>query len=316
VRPSSLAAILAGTAASALLASGCGDDGPAPTAAPAAPISSRVLVSGNIPRVRPADLRAPIAEYRRHVVHELGAMLADAARLRSAVQTGDLAAARSAWLESFARYQTIGAAYGAFGELDARIDGTTAGLAGGERSPDFVGLHRIELALWERGSTTDAAPYTRPLIADVRRLRARARSLRIDPLEYVLRSHEVLEDTLHLQLSGQASPWSGAALVALRSNLAGTEVVLESLRRLVARRDPRVLDDADQALSELRAAVRSVTGPGGRLPRWDRLPQRDRELIAGRTAAAAEALAYVPELVDPRPPRPVQRVFGTDPEGQ
>ena len=124
----------------------------------------------------------------------------------------------------------------------------------------------------------------------------------------------MLEDTLHLQLSGQASPWSGAALVALRSNVAGTEVVLDSLRPLVARRDPRVLDDADRALSQLRDATRSVTGSGGSLPRWDELSQRDRELIAGRTAAAAEALAYVPEIVDPRPPRPVQRVFGTEPE--
>jgi iron uptake system component EfeO/high-affinity iron transporter len=296
-----------------VIAAGCGEDQPA-AVAPAAPVSSRVLVSGNVPPVRPADLRAPIAEYRRHVVDELGTMLAETARLQAAVDAGDLDAARAAWIASFMRYQTIGAAYGAFGDLDARIDGTTAGLPGGERSPDFVGLHRIELALWGRDSTADAAEYTRPLIDDVRRLRVRARTLHIDPLEYALRSHEVLEDTLHLQLSGQASPWSGAALVALRSNVAGTEVVLDSLRPLVARRNPRVLDDADQAVSDLRSAIRSVTGSGGGLPRWDGLSQRDRELIAGRTAAAAEALAYVPEIVDPRPPRPVQRVFGTDPE--
>jgi iron uptake system component EfeO/high-affinity iron transporter len=38
--------------------------------------------------------------------------------------------------------------------------------------------------------------------------------------------------------------------------------------------------------------------------------QRGRERLAGLTAAAAERLAYVPDIVDPRPARPVQRAFG------
>jgi iron uptake system component EfeO len=240
----------------------------------------------------------------------LKTMLGDVAHLRSAVAAGDLAAARRAWLAADERYEQIGAAYGAFGALDAAINGRPAGLPGGERSADFTGLHRIELALWGRRSTRDAAPATARLSRDVARLRTHVGRIEIDPLEYALRSHEVLEDTLHLQLSGEASPWSGAALTALR----GTRVVVGSLRGLLVRRNPAIVARVDRTLSELDRTLAAI-GRHGALPRWDTLHQRQRERVAGLTAAAAERLAYVPDLVDPRPARPVQRAFG-DPEVQ
>ena len=298
------------------LAAGCGgsDAGRAARQPPAPELASRVILSGNVPRVRPADFRAPTAVYRRHVRATLKVMLGDVARLRTAVAAGDLAGARRAWLAADERYEEIGAAYGAFGALDAAINGRTAGLPGGARSKDFTGLHRVELALWQRRSTLDAAAPAARLARDVARLRTHVGRIAIDPLEYALRAHEVLEDTLHLQLSGQASPWSGAALTALRGNVRGTRVVLGSLRALLVRRNPAVVVRADRALGELDRAL-AANAHHGALPRWDALPLRRRERIAGLTAAAAERLAYVPDLVDPRPARPVQRAFG-DPEVQ
>jgi iron uptake system EfeUOB component EfeO/EfeM len=299
-------------AAALALATGCASNDDKRSAArqpPAATVASRVILSGNIPRVRPADFRGPTAVYRRHVRTTLKVMLGDVARLRAAATAGDLAGARRAWLAADERYEEIGAAYGAFGSLDAAINGRTDGLPGGGRSRSFTGLHRVELALWGRRSTRDAVAPAARLARDVVRLRTHVGRIAIDPLEYALRAHEVLEDTLHLQLSGQASPWSGAALTALRGNLRGTRVVLDSLRTLLVRRNPAVVVRADRALAQLSHAL-SATEQRGALPRWDVLPQRGRERLAGLTAAAAERLAYVPEIVDPRPARPVQRAFG------
>jgi iron uptake system EfeUOB component EfeO/EfeM len=291
------------------VAAGCGGTGTAPDQPPAATVASRVILSGTIPRVRAADFRGPTAVYRRHVRATLGAMLGDVARLRSAVAARDLPAARRAWLAADGRYEQIGAAYGAFGAFDAAINGRPAGLPGGERSKDFTGLHRVELALWGRRSTRDAAAFAATLSRDVARLRTHIGRIQIDPLEYALRAHEVLEDTLHLQLSGQASPWSGAALTALRGNLHGTRVVLGSLRALLVRRNPAVVALAERALAAIQRELDHAERHGA-LPRWDQLDQRERERLAALTAAATERLAYVPELVDPRPARPVQRAFG------
>jgi high-affinity iron transporter len=306
--PGALLAVLA-----SVVVVGCGGGGKedASTAeAPPAKLADRVLVSGANPAVRPADLVRPIAIYKRHVAAELGTMGSDLRRLQGAVAAGDLDAARRAWLEADASYESIGAAYGAFGELDVRINGETAGLPGGTSSADFTGLHRIELALFGRGSVVDAAPYVPRLAADVRELRRRVPRLRIEPLEYVLRGHEVFEGALDLQLSGRAGPWSSDALVALASNLRGTRVVIGTLRPLIAPREPLLLGRIDRSLDALWKTLRGLAGPGGTMPRWDRLPAAEKTLVSGQTAAAAEELAYVPEVVDPRPLVPERSAIG------
>jgi iron uptake system EfeUOB component EfeO/EfeM len=307
VRPAAL--IILGAA----LLAGCGGGGREEPADPGAlPVSASATNAGLVPRARPADFKGPIATYRSHVGRELAAMQIDAGQLAAATSTGDLAAAKRAWLAADARYETIGAAYGAFGNLDAAINGTPGGLGGGERSRRFTGLHRIELALWGHGSTAEARPYAERLSGDVARLRSKLPRIEIDPTDYSLRAHEVLEDTLNLQLSGRASPWAGAALVALRSNIEGTEVVLRTLRPMVRRRNPDVLYPIDRSIRQLRRTVAGAAQPDGTLPRWDALPQRQRELIYGRTAAAAERLAYVPEIADPRPAPTPEPALGAE----
>ena len=303
-------AVVAALALVALAGCGGGNGGQASNP-PAQPYSKRSTAAGAVPRVTPADYRRPVATYKRYVGRQLGALLGEVAVLRAAVARHDLTGARAAWLKADARYESIGAAYGAFGELDAAINGRPAGLPDGARSPDFTGLHRVELALWEHRSTREAVAPAAHLTRAVARLRAKVGAMTIDPLEYSLRAHEVLEDGIHLQLSGQASPWSGSALVALRAEVKGTNVVLRTLEPMLVRRDAGgALPQARRALRRLSAALAGLERPDGSLPRWDRLGQRDRELVDGLTAGAAEQLAFVPELIDPRPARPAQRSFG------
>ena len=300
---------LAALAAAALV--GCGGGGHSRANPPAQPYSKRSTVPDVVARVTPADYRRPIADYRRYVRRRLGSLGGQVAVLRAAIARGDLAGARAAWVRADATYESIGAAYGAFGDLDAAVNGRPDGLPGGVRSKDFTGLHRVELALWERRSTRDAARPAADLARAVARMHAKMATLEIDPLEYSLRAHEILEDGIHLQLSGQASPWSGSALVALRAEVDGTYVVLDTLAPLIARRDSSgALPQARRALGRLSSALRRLERRDGSLPRWDELSQRDRELVDGLAAGAAEQLAYVPELIDPRPARPAQRPFG------
>jgi iron uptake system EfeUOB component EfeO/EfeM len=280
---------------------------------PAQPYSKRSTLAEVVPRVSPKHYAQPIATYRRYVRRQLHTLLGEVAVLRAAIARHDLAGARAAWLTADARYESIGAAYGAFGDLDAAVNGGPDGLPGGTRSPDFTGLHRIELALWQRRSTRAAAAPAALLVRDVQRLRIGVAKMEIDPLEYSLRAHEILEDGIHLQLSGQASPWSGSALVALRAEARGTSVVLDRLEPIITRRDATgALPQARKALRRLATTLGRLERPDGSFPRGDRLPQRQRELVDGLATGAAEQLAYVPELIDPRPARPAQRAFGDE----
>jgi len=306
-------AALAGAVALVALA-GCGGAAKHPTTnPPAQPYAKHSTITDSVARVTPRDYRRPIATYKRYVHRQLGTLLGEVAALRRAIERHDLAGARAAWLKADARYESIGAAYGAFGDLDAAVNGGPDGLPGGVRSPDFTGLHRIELALWQRHSTRGAAAPAAQLVRDVQRLRTGVAKMEIDPLEYSLRAHEILEDGIHLQLSGRASPWSGSALVALRAEVKGTKVVLATLTPMISRRDGSgALPQARKALIRLSAELARLERSDGSLPRWDALGQRDRERVDGLAAGAAEQLAYVPELIDPRPARPSQRAFGDE----
>ena len=138
----------------------------------------------------------------------------------------------------------------------------------------------IELALWGRRSTRDAvAPAARPRAATSRRLRARVAEDRRSTRSSTRCARTRCSRTrIHLQLSGRASPWSGAALVALRGNVAGTRVVLaHARRRCSTRRDPAVARRGAAALDALDARWHRLERPDGSLPRWDALaPARPR----------------------------------------
>jgi iron uptake system EfeUOB component EfeO/EfeM len=307
----STARATAAAVAGALALGGCGgDDGDGPSPGRAQPLSAKNPVSAAMPPATPAEFRAPIRAYRRHVIRELGAMQVEVAAMRARIAAGDLRGARAAWRAANARYQSVGAAYGAFGDLDQAVDGTTAGLPRGARDRRFTGLHRVELALFGRQSLADAAAPARELAQAVRRMRALMPRLRIDPLEYALRAHEVLEDTLHLQLTGQASPWSGAAYDAVAANVRGTRVVLGTLAPAIDARSPAARAAAGRSLDRLSRALAALRRPHGGYPALRATPRSERERIAALVAGAAEQLAVIPELIDPRGPRPVRGAFG------
>jgi len=302
--------LLVGLTVAGIGTAGCGAQAVPPTQQPAVlPVSHLRSGQGSVPAPTPSDYRKPIAIYRRYVAGALGKMAGDVRALRRAVSAGQLGSARAAWRAANARYQTVGAAYGAFGALDRAIDGSTAGLPRGVHDPRFRGLHRVELALFGRDSLADAGRPVAQLARSLARLRHALRKLRIDPLEYSLRAHEITEDTLHKQLTGRASPWSGAAFDAVDANIRGTRVVLSTLTPLLRRRAPARLAQAEQSLDDLQRALAPLRR-GGRYVALAAATAAQLERVDAFAANAAERLAYVPEVIDPRPPRAVRNPFG------
>jgi iron uptake system EfeUOB component EfeO/EfeM len=289
-------------AAVALGACGTAQSPPAANA-PALALSSRT--PDEVP-VTPRQLRAPIARYRRWVAAQLRATSAAVDAMRGAVASGDLAAARTHWARATYAYGAIGAAYGAFGVYDSAIDGSPDGLRRNDRDPRFTGLHRVELALWRRASIRDARAPARRLARDVGALRARIGRIRIDPAEYVLRAHEVLEDALDLDLTGHSARYSGHAVDAIAGRVRGARVVLATLDPLLGARDPSTRQQSTLALDRLARGLRGLRHSDGTYPALDALARRPRARLAGLVAGAAQALAPVPESLDLRPAAPLR----------
>ncbi|HTZ86092.1 MAG TPA: EfeM/EfeO family lipoprotein [Solirubrobacteraceae bacterium] len=299
---SALATLVGAALAGAALAlSACG--GAASTTAahnpPAQPLSAQA--PDEVP-VRASELKAPIAAYRRWVARQLGETAGAVATLRERLDADDVTGARAAWTRAVRAYAAIGAAYGAFGEADTQINGSSDGRPGGDRDPHFSGLQRVELALWHHASLAEGRHWAQRLAMNIATLRERLPRLEIDPAEYLLRAHEVLENSLSLDLTGHNVRYSHEAVDVIAGREQGATVVLGTLTPLLRIRDRSTELRATQAMRRLSREVASLRSSGGGYPTLDALSMRSHERLAGVLANAAQALAPVPEALDLRPP--------------
>ena len=218
--------------------------------------------------------------------------------LRAAVDRGDLAAARKAWLPAHLVYERMGAAYGTFGDSDGAINGTTAGLAGGVRDAGFTGFHRVEYGLWHGESASELHGPADQLAKDVHALESSWPSQRMDPADTGLRAHEILENTVQFELTGRTDYGSRTNLATAHANLDGTRVLLGYLGPLLKTRDAgygELGDWMDRAQHTLDGFDHS-----GKWTPLAQLTRSQREKVDSDLGGLVERLADVAALTDVR----------------
>lgn len=270
----------------------CAQEGGDPVIGPRTRITGSARGGPVIVPVTENDLYAPVRSYEAYVSGGLALLVSRTDALRDAVDRGDLDAARDGWLPAHLAYERLGAAYGTFGDFDGEINGRPAGLPGGTADKDFTGFHRVEYGLWHGESAPSLAKAADRLDHDVRALRADFPGERIDPRDLPLRAHEILENTLQFQLTGEADEGSGTTLRTAAANIEGTREVLSVLRPLLAPRYA-ALPAVDDRLDRLSALLKGRSSV-------ERLPTADRERLNGATGQLLELLAPVATICEPR----------------
>jgi Imelysin len=251
----------------------------------------------------PSELGS-LSEYDTYVTATLTTLQSQVAALITAISSGSLAQAQSAWLAAHLTWLDIGqddGAYGAFGELGRQIDGTAAGLVGGTASPDFTGFHKVELDLWTDQNLVSAAGDAGELRTLVDQLVAvpLASELPATPngiATLVLRPHEILEDANRDSLTAADDYGSGSDLASLTADIAATDEFLTVLAPVIDAQAPGLIGRADGELDALSAAI-SATTVDGTLPGIESLPTTQREQIDADVGAALETLAPIPDLI-------------------
>lgn len=231
------------------------------------------------------DLVGPAQSYQKWVQGQLPALTAQSAQLAQTVAAGDVAAAKTQWLQTHKLYESLGAAYGAFGDLDGKINGTTAGLSVGLTSSDFVGFHALESALWrpERALAASAADLAAGLAVNCAELEKTFAQERVNPLDIGLRAHEIMENALQKELTGRTDYGSASNLQTVRANLDGTAKLLEVLKPVTSARMPN--------LSAIEAAVSSAGGLIDSAIAADANKQKINSTIAELTETLADVAA-------------------------
>ncbi|MDF3299023.1 iron uptake transporter permease EfeU [Streptomyces tropicalis] len=245
------------------------------------------------------DLAAPLARYKQYVGAGLAALVTQAGRLNDDIQHGRLDDARADWLTAHRTYASLGAAYGTFEDFDQKIDGRPDGLPGGAQDPGFSGFHRIEYGLWHGRDADRLKAPARQLATDVEGLRKAFPTQEFDPGDLPLRAHEILENTLQFELTGQADQGSGTELATADANLAGTRELLTVLQPLLTRRAPHLLPTVDADITRVQKLL-DAAHDGGHWTPVDRLDTIAGARLDGATGQLLEDLAPVPDLLEIR----------------
>jgi hypothetical protein len=245
-----------------------------------------------------------LSKYRDYVEDKLVALRSQLRALATAIASGNLGQAESAWLTAHLTWLSIGqddGAYGCFGTLGGEIDGLAAGHPEGTADPAFTGFHRIEFDLWTEQDLSAAATDTaalQGLLAQLMQvplstyLPGNANSI----ANWVLRPHEVLEDALRDSLSADDDYGSGSDLASLTADVAALQELLSNLDPVLDPLAPRLAPIASGQLDALIGAI-DATRAGGAWVSVQDLPARQRQQIDADLGAALETLAPVPDLL-------------------
>jgi iron uptake system component EfeO len=236
-------------------------------------------------------------KYQAYADAGLKVLARETAVLADDVSSGDLAAARRDWLTAHLQYQTLGAAYGTFGDYDGEIDGDAN--ASSVSSPDWTGFYRLEYGLWHGQPAKELAPVAAALDKNVNALLAWWPTQQIPLSDVGLRTHEILENALEFQLSGNDDYGSGTTLATTLANIAGTRALLTLLNPLIAPRYtglPAVYTGLDRLQSLLEREHRQN---GSWVP-VSALPTPAREAIDAAAGAVLQSLAPIASITEPR----------------
>jgi iron uptake system component EfeO len=243
------------------------------------------------------DLYPLEKKYAQYTEAGLRVLAGETATLAAAVRARNVAAAKHDWLTAHLRYETLGAAYDAFGSYDDEIDGRADAV--GTSSAKWTGFYRLEYGLWHGQSARQLTAVAVTLNLDVHKLLAWWPSQQIPLIDIGLRSHEILENALEFQLTGHDDYGSGTTLATTLANIQGTRYLLSLLHPLLAPRYPQ-LPEVYTGLNLLQSLIQKERRSNGWWVSVSALPAETRQRIDAACGQVLQELAPIASIAEPR----------------
>jgi high-affinity iron transporter len=239
-----------------------------------------------------------VTEYRAEVSAGLSVLATDTDRLRAFADAGQLDQAKQAWLVAHLDYARLGAAYDTFGNFNDEIDGRPNGLRQGVDDPSWTGFLRLEYALWQNQPAATVASVADQLDMYVHQL-VLAFPDQSTPLnDLSLRTHEILENTLQFELTGETDQGSHTGLATAEANVQGTQKIMGVIAPLLEKGEPALLASLRSDLSRLAALLNTYELPDGTWTPVQSLTVTQREELDGAFGNYLETVSPVPDLLE------------------
>jgi iron uptake system component EfeO len=188
-------------------------------------------------------LAAAVRGYDRYARAQVLDLQVATRAFTDAVRDGDVGKAKRLYGPARVSYERIEPVAESFGSLDPAIDARANDVAPGQR---WTGFHRIEQALWARGTTRGMARYADQLDEDVRELEQKVDAASYQPAQLANGAVELLNEVSKSKITGEEERYSHTDLVDFQANVDGARQAFVLLRP--------VLDERDAALARTVSA--------------------------------------------------------------
>jgi high-affinity iron transporter len=142
----------------------------------------------------------------------------------------------------------------------------------------------------------------------VRRLQIVVKTIKIPPLTYATRAHEILEDAQRDMLSDVDAPWSGAGLRATADSLAATEFVVGTLRTVLDAHGEGI-EPVEVEMARFGEVLRRARKEhGGAWPPLEAMTPMQHERVDGALGSLLERLSSIPGQLEVIRTKPVPTI--------
>jgi iron uptake system component EfeO len=234
-------------------------------------------------------LRSAVAGYRSYVKTQAGELRKRTNAFAAAVTAGDVAKAKSLFASARAPYETIEPVAESFGDLDPEIDARVNDVAKGDK---WTGFHRIEQALWVRGTTKGMSPIAAKLVADVQSLHTKVQTETYQPEQLANGATELLGEVSKSKITGEEDRYSHTDLSDFEANVAGAETAFGLLAPALRSHDAKLAKNVAARFDAVQKELARIK-KGGEYPSYDTVGEAQRRTFSQLVDALAEPLSEV-----------------------
>jgi high-affinity iron transporter len=235
------------------------------------------------------ELQRGVDGYRSFLERETAALVTGVEGLRTALASGDVAAARRAYAKARVPYERVEPVAESFGDLDPRIDAR----ANDVPRSKWTGFHPIERRLWVNDTTKGTAKLADGLVADSRKLQALVRTVKLEPAQVGNGANELLGEVSKSKITGEEERYSHLDLLDFDANVEGARAAFDAIRPALAGKDPDLVAEIERRFGLVDAALRPHETADGFVP-YTALAKPQVRRLSEVIDALAEPLSEAP----------------------
>jgi iron uptake system component EfeO len=247
---------------------------------------------------RSTDANARLAEatagYTRYVNAQVDALVLTTDEFAGLVKAGQVDRAKARFPIARTDWERIEPIGESFGDIDPKTDGREDD----QREPGeaWTGYHRLEKDLWVTGLQPDSAAIADQLVADMKDLQNRVRTVQLTPVQMANGAKELLDEVATRKITGEEDRYSHTDLWDFRGNVEGSRAAVAALRPVIDQKDPALGPQLDQRFAAVDTLLEQYrAGDGFRL--YTQLSDGDKKKMTEVIDALGEPVSRVSGVV-------------------